>query len=139
MPWHRGVPRATGANRQASAEPRRDIWTWGLRNPWRIWVDPKTGRVWTADVGDIASSWPESERTRLASGFRRWVDATPGAASGPGPVRILWVPLAPGDDPTRGWELYWGYPADRTATVPWPPGHGCRECSPSVHCGTSQA
>jgi glucose/arabinose dehydrogenase len=36
------------------AEPRRDIWAWGLRNPWRIWVDPKTGNVWTADVGDIA-------------------------------------------------------------------------------------
>jgi glucose/arabinose dehydrogenase len=35
-------------------EPRHDIWTWGVRNPWRIWVDPKTGRVWTADVGDIA-------------------------------------------------------------------------------------
>ncbi|HEX4337405.1 MAG TPA: PQQ-dependent sugar dehydrogenase [Polyangiaceae bacterium] len=36
------------------AEPRKDIWTWGLRNPWRIWVDPQTGNVWTADVGDIA-------------------------------------------------------------------------------------
>ncbi len=34
--------------------PRRDIWAWGLRNPWRLWVDPKTGRVWTGDVGDIA-------------------------------------------------------------------------------------
>jgi glucose/arabinose dehydrogenase len=36
------------------SEPRRDIWAWGLRNPWRIWVDPKTGNVWTADVGDMA-------------------------------------------------------------------------------------
>lgn len=34
--------------------PRRDIWVWGVRNPWRLWVDPKTGHVWTADVGDIA-------------------------------------------------------------------------------------
>lgn len=37
-----------------AAPPRRDIWAWGLRNPWRIWVDPKTGSVWTGDVGDLA-------------------------------------------------------------------------------------
>lgn len=36
------------------AAPRRDIWVWGVRNPWRLWVDPKTGNVWTGDVGDIA-------------------------------------------------------------------------------------
>jgi glucose/arabinose dehydrogenase len=36
------------------APPRRDIWVWGVRNPWRLWVDPKTGAVWTGDVGDIA-------------------------------------------------------------------------------------
>jgi glucose/arabinose dehydrogenase len=38
----------------APSTPRKDIWVWGVRNPWRLWVDPKTGRVWTADVGDIA-------------------------------------------------------------------------------------
>jgi glucose/arabinose dehydrogenase len=36
------------------APPRRDIWVWGVRNPWRLWVDPRTGSVWTGDVGDIA-------------------------------------------------------------------------------------
>lgn len=36
------------------AAPRRDVWVWGVRNPWRIWVDPKTGFAWTGDVGDIA-------------------------------------------------------------------------------------
>jgi glucose/arabinose dehydrogenase len=38
-----------------AAPPRRDIWAWGLRNPWRMWVDPRTGSVWTADVGDLAN------------------------------------------------------------------------------------
>lgn len=33
--------------------PRRDIWAWGLRNPWRIWVDSKTGAAWVGDVGDL--------------------------------------------------------------------------------------
>jgi glucose/arabinose dehydrogenase len=37
------------------APPRKDIWAWGIRNPWRIWVDPKTGNVWVADVGDLAN------------------------------------------------------------------------------------
>lgn len=38
----------------APSAPRRDIWVWGVRNPWRLWTDPKTGRVWAADVGDMA-------------------------------------------------------------------------------------
>jgi glucose/arabinose dehydrogenase len=37
------------------APPRKDIWAWGIRNPWRIWVDPKTGNTWVADVGDLAN------------------------------------------------------------------------------------
>lgn len=41
--------------RLAPAEPRRDIWVWGMRNPWRIWVDPKTGNTWVGDVGDLAN------------------------------------------------------------------------------------
>jgi len=32
--------------------PRTDIWAWGFRNPWRIWVDPTTGRLWAGDVGE---------------------------------------------------------------------------------------
>ena len=35
------------------AEPRRDIWVWGVRNPWRLWSDPKTGHMWFVDDGDI--------------------------------------------------------------------------------------
>ena len=30
---------------------RADIWSSGLRNPWRIDVDPSTGDLWVADVG----------------------------------------------------------------------------------------
>lgn len=36
------------------APPRREIWAWGFRNPWRIWPDPKTGRLWVGDVGEVA-------------------------------------------------------------------------------------
>ncbi|HET6283954.1 MAG TPA: PQQ-dependent sugar dehydrogenase [Polyangia bacterium] len=36
-----------------TAPPRKEIWAWGFRNPWRLWPDPKTGRVWVGDVGEI--------------------------------------------------------------------------------------
>jgi glucose/arabinose dehydrogenase len=28
-----------------------EVWAWGLRNPWRIDIDPATGDLWIADVG----------------------------------------------------------------------------------------
>ena len=34
--------------------PRTSIWAWGFRNPFRIWVDPTTGRLWVGDVGEIS-------------------------------------------------------------------------------------
>jgi glucose/arabinose dehydrogenase len=35
------------------APPRSEIWAWGLRNPWRIWFDPRTGNLWVGDVGEL--------------------------------------------------------------------------------------
>lgn len=31
-----------------------EIWVYGLRNPWRFWIDPPTGRMYIADVGQNA-------------------------------------------------------------------------------------
>jgi len=28
-----------------------EVWSWGLRNPWKIAFDPATGELWIADVG----------------------------------------------------------------------------------------
>jgi glucose/arabinose dehydrogenase/mono/diheme cytochrome c family protein len=36
---------------------RTEIWATGLRNPWRFWFDPPTGRMFIADVGQDA--WEE--------------------------------------------------------------------------------
>lgn len=36
-----------------TAAPRRDIYAWGFRNPWRFWFDPVTGRLWVGDVGEV--------------------------------------------------------------------------------------
>ncbi len=39
------------------AAPRKDIWAWGFRNPWRISFDAQTGNLWVGDVGEI--TWEE--------------------------------------------------------------------------------
>jgi glucose/arabinose dehydrogenase len=37
-----------GADDPAIAQ---EVWSWGLRNPWKIAFDPVTGQLWIADVG----------------------------------------------------------------------------------------
>jgi MYXO-CTERM domain-containing protein len=34
--------------------PEKRIYAWGLRNPFRMWVDPVTGKLWIGDVGEGA-------------------------------------------------------------------------------------
>lgn len=43
----------------STATPDTRIYAWGFRNPFRIWVDPKTGLIWAGDVG-------ETEREELS-------------------------------------------------------------------------
>ncbi len=40
-------------NAGSTGAPRKDIWAWGFRNPWRLWFDPKNGNLWVGDVGEI--------------------------------------------------------------------------------------
>lgn len=45
----------SSANDQAPfsmVAPDKRIYAWGLRNPFRLWADPQTGKVWTGDVGE---------------------------------------------------------------------------------------
>jgi len=58
------------------ADVRKEIWAYGLRNPWRFSIDPDTGYLWAGDVGDNLSEeinqilpgsnsgWPQFEGNR---------------------------------------------------------------------------
>jgi glucose/arabinose dehydrogenase len=37
----------------SSAAPDPRVFAWGFRNPWRFWVDPRTGLLWVGDVGEV--------------------------------------------------------------------------------------
>ena len=42
-------PFATGSFDGVAGAP--EVWAWGLRNPWKIAIDPVTDELWIADVG----------------------------------------------------------------------------------------
>ena len=55
---------------RAGAMP--EIWTYGLRNPWRFSFDSKTGDLWIGDVGQ--DRFEEVDRATKASGGGRGAD-----------------------------------------------------------------
>ncbi|HEX9619122.1 MAG TPA: PQQ-dependent sugar dehydrogenase [Polyangiaceae bacterium] len=68
-----GVSTVTGcSSRSAGAgftetAPDPRIFAWGLRNPWRFWIDPETGLLWVGDVGERAE-----EEISVGSGDRHY-------------------------------------------------------------------
>lgn len=53
-------------------EARPEIWSYGLRNPWRVSFDRATGDLYIADVGE--KGWEEINRARAAEGAGRGVN-----------------------------------------------------------------
>jgi len=52
----RGDPYAIPADNPFSgaSDPRPETWVYGLRNPWRFWIDAETGSLVVADVGSTS-------------------------------------------------------------------------------------
>lgn len=79
----------------SSAGARPELWAIGLRNPWRFDLDPATGLLWVADVGQVR----EEEVSALAAGANAgWPlregrsDFDPAARRGPGTwTEPLWT------------------------------------------------
>ena len=55
-----------------TAGARPEIWSYGLRNPWRFSFDRATGDLYIADVGE--TDWEEVDRARAADGAGRGVN-----------------------------------------------------------------
>jgi glucose/arabinose dehydrogenase len=53
-------------------DARAEIWSYGLRNPWRVDFDPATGDLYVADVGQ--SRWEEVSVSAGAAGGGRGVN-----------------------------------------------------------------
>jgi MYXO-CTERM domain-containing protein len=52
-----GMAMVTGCTSRESGNyqllpPDTRIYTWGMRNPWRFWIDPSTDLLWIGDVGE---------------------------------------------------------------------------------------
>jgi glucose/arabinose dehydrogenase len=81
-----GVAMATGCTDRITGDytllpPDPRIYSWGLRNPWRFWIDPRTDLLWIGDVGEGAEEevsvggkgvhhgWPFEEGTQKYAGL----------------------------------------------------------------------
>ena len=73
-----GCTARTGVN-YALAAPDTRICAWGLRNPWRFWIDPQTDLLWIGDVGEATEEeitvGRQGRQPRLA--LRRGQGSTP--------------------------------------------------------------
>ena len=49
---------------EPATTPRAETWVWGVRNPWGLFVDPRDGAMWIADVGE--NGWEEINVVRKA-------------------------------------------------------------------------
>lgn len=56
----------------ATANARPEVWSYGLRNPWRFSFDRATGDLYIGDVGE--SRWEEVDFTSAANGAGRGVN-----------------------------------------------------------------
>ena len=54
VPACNGSPGSAPDPSNVTGTPRTEIWSWGFRNPFRLWFDAQTGRLWVGDVGEVS-------------------------------------------------------------------------------------
>ncbi len=111
--------RESSATLPMTSEPiRKDIYSVGFRNPFRIWADPKTGFIWVGDVGEV--TYEEIDVIKAPGKHFGWpfIEGKVGSAgSGPNPAtKCSEVVPATGDclDPAH---VYGHLPANANGSV----------------------
>jgi glucose/arabinose dehydrogenase len=84
------------------------IWARGLRNPFRAYYDPPTGRLFIGDVGGNDPSTSKEEIELGAPGADYGWPATEGPCSAPCTSPLLWYPHAGRDAAVTGGFVYHG-------------------------------
>jgi glucose/arabinose dehydrogenase len=85
-----------------------EIWSYGLRNPWRFSFDRATGDLYLTDVGE--TDWEEVDRGRAADGAGRGVNYGWSAMEGPDCQRA-------GCDPSGFTLPTFAYPHDEGCSI----------------------
>ena len=85
-----GIP---ATNPFASGGGRPEIFTWGMRNPWRMSQDPVTGLIWCGDVGQ--GLWEEIDILEVGKnyGWRCYEGNATYNTSGCGPSSLYTFPI----------------------------------------------
>ena len=95
--------------------PRRaEIWSYGLRNPWRFSFDRQTGDLVIADVGQ--ASWEEIDFSPRSSGYGRGTNFGWSCREGRHDFNPT-QPLCAGSPPPLLTEPVWEYPHSRGCSI----------------------
>lgn len=74
-----GIPRDNPFANEADTGIKKEIWSYGLRNPFKLAADPLTGDIWVGNVG----GWVEDHVSRLTRGGNFGWPITEGTACYP--------------------------------------------------------
>lgn len=95
-----------------SATAKREIWAYGLRNPWRTSFDRQTGDFWIADVGQNAREEVNFQTANSPGGQNYgWnrVEGTLCFATTPCNTQGITMPVAEYDNPAMGCSVTGGF------------------------------
>lgn len=101
-----GIP---PTNPFATGGGRAEIYTIGMRNPWRFSLDPVTGEIWCGDVGQDAREEIDIIQLGLNYGWRCYEGFNPYNTSGCGPQTNYTFPIKDYPNQTPECSITGGY------------------------------
>lgn len=109
-----GLPYAIPADNPFVGDPafRPEVWSWGLRNPWRFSFDRLTGDMWIGDVGQVTREEIDFEPAGLGGrnyGWRCYEGTSAHNTSGCPPISSFVPPVFDYDNNSVGCSVTGGF------------------------------